>query len=282
MDKNLRAYLAEFVGTFAVVFLTAGVICVNHLATVRSMTPELGVIVQPAPGLFGIALVAGLSYAVALAMTLPYAGGFLNPSITLTLWVLRRLDGGRAAAFISVQLLAGVVAGMLLRFIMPEDLALVPTRIGTPHVSTELFDLTGSATIGATLGGLAIETIITALVTFVIFATLLDTRLGRLSQWGGKLAALWVGLMVVAVTYVAHRLTGAAINPARWFGTVVWEMSVTALQLQRPFQDHLVYWLGPTMGALIAGSIYSAWIMPSEEDQRRPHQAPAETVAKKK
>src|SRR5262245_52914565 len=141
MEKDLRGYVAEFIGTFAVVFLSAGAVCANHLAAVHWGTPSQGVIVQPAPHLVGIALVAGLAYAVALAVTVPISGGFLNPAVTLTLWVFRRLDGTRASALIGVQLFAALVAGMVLRVVLPEDLVLGPARIGTPHLKPAFLSL---------------------------------------------------------------------------------------------------------------------------------------------
>jgi glycerol uptake facilitator-like aquaporin len=85
MDKNLRAYMAELFGTFVVVFVSAGAVCVNQLAAVSWLHPPLAkqievkepgtiaveqlVVVQPQPGLAGIALAAGLIYAAALAFT---------------------------------------------------------------------------------------------------------------------------------------------------------------------------------------------------------------------
>ncbi len=50
-------------------------------------------------------------------------------------------------------------------------------------------------------------------------------------------------------------LTGGAANPARWFGPLVWQATLsTGIQLG----DHMVYWAGPIAGALIGALIYSA------------------------
>ena len=80
-DKDLRAYVAELLGTFVVVFLTGLTIPAN----VRGELQPWMVVV--------VALAAGLSYAAALAFTLPYSSGFLNPALTISLWVFRQLDG---------------------------------------------------------------------------------------------------------------------------------------------------------------------------------------------
>lgn len=265
MEKNARPYIVEFLGTFAVVFLSAGVVCVNHLAATSWAPPgQQGVIVQAAPGLAGIALVAGLSYAVALAITLPHSTGFLNPAVTLLLYVLRRLDGSRAAGLIGVQLLAALVAGMLLRLFFPEDV-LVPTRLGTPHLNPAVLNLQETGRLWTMLKGIGLEFVFSALLTLALFELVLDPRRARPSGWGHWLGPLWVGLCVVVLTLVGHGLTGAALNPARWFGPVVWELTVPSLSLRGPFDDHTVYWLGPIAGTLVMGLVFSAWIRPMEE-----------------
>lgn len=268
MDKNLRAYVAEFVGTFAVVFLSAGAVCAHYLVMLQAGMPTRSGADWLILPWVGIALAAGLSYAVALALTVPLSGGCLNPAVTLALWVFRRLDGARASALIGVQLLAGVVAGMILRLVLPEDTVLAPTRVGTPHLNQAVLNLQDAGRIWTMAKGIGIEVVLTALVTFTLFALILDPKVARADRWAGRLGAFWVGVMVIAVTLAGHSLTGAGVNPARWFGTVVWEMTVPTLQGQGPLQDHMAYWLGPIMGALLAGWIYSSWIMPREEHPR--------------
>src|SRR5262249_2206233 len=148
MDKNLRAYMAEMIGTLIVVFVSAGAVCVNQLAAVpwpQGEQPGL-VIVQPQPGLAGIALATGLIYAAALAVTVPLSGGYLNPAVTLMLWVFKRLDGGKTTCLIGAQLLGAVLAGALLRGVLffREDV-LIASFLGTPHLNVEVFDISREA-----------------------------------------------------------------------------------------------------------------------------------------
>src|SRR5208337_3590714 len=112
MDKNLRPYLAELIGTFAIVFIGAGVVCTSNMSKVDT---------QPQLNLLGIALAQGLILAVALAATIGVSGGFLNPAITLTFWVFKRLDGVKTCWLIGAQLLGAILAGMYLRFMFTED-----------------------------------------------------------------------------------------------------------------------------------------------------------------
>src|SRR5690349_23291533 len=105
MIPSARAYLAEFAGTFAWVFLCAAAVLADAGATLGT----------PRPGLVGIALVAGFSYAGLLAVTAPLSGGFLNPAVTLALWVFHRLDSGRAVALALVQFAGAAVGGLAVR-----------------------------------------------------------------------------------------------------------------------------------------------------------------------
>jgi glycerol uptake facilitator-like aquaporin len=231
-----------------------------------------------------VALAAGFVYAAALALTLPFSTGYLNPAITLMLWVFKRLDGAKTIALILCQLLGAVAAGGILRLVLPLEY-LSQARLGTPHLNRLGFgdypNLQGTfdpvdPSRGLLVQGTAIELVLTFIFTLIVFATIIDPRVHRLlGVTGRRLTGLWVGLVLVAITLMAFPLTGAAVNPARWFGTVVWEQTVPALQAQRPLADHVVYWFGPIAGALLAGITYSAVILPA--DVEHPVTSPATT-----
>jgi len=116
---------------------------------------------------------------------------------------------------------------------------------------TDAFALTNPAM--ATAAG--VEILLTFLLTFVIFGTMIDPRTPRV---GG----MFVGLTLIALSFVGFRLTGAALNPARSFGLFVWELTTS-----RPldWRVHLlVYWIAPIVGALLAGLVYTYLILPAE------------------
>jgi glycerol uptake facilitator-like aquaporin len=72
--------------------------------------------------------------------------------------------------------------------------------------------------------------------------------------------------MQAAIVLVGFHITGGAANPAYWFGTVVWEYTVVPLK-ETAFADHPVYWMGPILGALLAGGLYLKLILPEEKDE---------------
>src|SRR5262245_12039001 len=96
MDKTSRAYLVELIGSLIFVFLSAGVVCTSKLAELHG---------QAQPYLVGIALAQGFILAVVLSATMNVSGGYLNPAVTLMLWVFKRLGGSRTIGLIVAQLL---------------------------------------------------------------------------------------------------------------------------------------------------------------------------------
>ena len=259
MNANLRAYVAEMVGTFALVLLTAGAVCATGIQALAG---------QPGYGRIGIALAAGLAFAATLAITLRLSGGFLNPAITITLWVFQRLDNRKATGFIIAQLLGAALAGLALRgLFFGNERALLDTRLGTPHLNRKAFEVL-SVDRPSVLQGIGIEAILTFVLVFAVFVLIYDPRFRRAAGDGvHRLSYLWIGLLVAVETLVAFDLTGAGMNPARWFGTLIWEATSEGLRSHEPFADHGAYWIGPVLGALLAGMLYTYLIMP--EDARK-------------
>jgi aquaporin Z len=176
----------------------------------------------------------------------------------------------RAVGLICSQLLGAVLAGLLLRvFPFREDVFTV-TRLGTPHLNLTAFAVSGIS-MATLVKGIAIEGALTFLLMFAAIAVTLDPRASRwLGSWASRTPALWLGLILVALTIVGFPLTGAALNPARWLGPVIAEFTVEPLQMQKPFADNPIYWIGPTAGALLAGWVYNALVLTPEEEDAVP------------
>jgi aquaporin Z len=239
MDRTLRACLAEFLGTFILVFLSAGVVCSAYLPQGAALNVT------------GIALVQGLALAVTLSATVAIGGGYLNPAVTITLWVLRRLENRQAAGFLTAQVLGGIVAGLVLRVLFAGEV-LRAAHGGTPHV-TEVF---GPLSTQALATGAGVEVLLTFILTFVIFGTMIDPRASRL---GGVAVGLVVGLALAALVLFGFDVTGASVNPARALGTAVWEWTY---DVPRVREQVLVYWVAPIAGALLAGLAYTYLFLP--------------------
>lgn len=242
MDKNsVRAYLLEMLGTFAVVYFAAGTVCVNALTSPRDQVPPA--LNWQQPGMLGVALAQGVIWGVMVALTFPLSGGCLNPAITIMLWVFNRLSSARAAWFVGAQLVGGVLAGLCLTRTFDAEV-LQNAQVGTPHLSRLVFGEIVHR--GNLLAGTGVEFILTFFIVLGMFG--LTREAGR-ERWVGLIG----GLILLAGGIFAFPLTGAAVNPARWFGTVVWELNLRQTTTS-PMADIFVYIAGPILGALLAGA----------------------------
>ena len=101
MDRDLAGKLiAEFVGTFALIFMGVGAIIVGS-------------------GIIGVAFAHGLAIALMVTALGHISGGVFNPAISIALWATRRLPSATAALYIVAQL-AGGAAGAAALLTFPE------------------------------------------------------------------------------------------------------------------------------------------------------------------
>ncbi len=214
---------AEFIGTFSIVFVGAGVICADRYLQLQNQT---GI------GLLGIALAYGLAAGTMVAAFAHISGGHLNPAVTVALWVTRRSGTLQSLFYCLAQLLGSIAAAYLLIAIIPEQVWR-PMGMGTPDLAMDF----------TRLHAMVLEGALAFLVVLVYFATVLDERGGF-----GKVAGFAVGLMVMADVLLGAPFVGAsAANPARSFGTAL---------VSRHWQNQGVFWVGPLFGGVIAGVIY--------------------------
>jgi aquaporin TIP len=147
--------------------------------------------------------------------------------------------------------------------------ALIDTRMGTPHLNLQAFQTT-EIDRSTLLAGIGIETVLTFLLVLATFAFIYDPRFRRgAGESIHHLSYLWIGMLVLAETLVAFPFTSACLNPARWLGLVIWESTVSGLQGRHPFADHAPFWIGPILGAVLAGVIYTYLVLP-EDDRKGP------------
>lgn len=223
MYSKLQKLVAEFVGTFALIFFSAGAICADqHLRTSSNGQSGLGVL--------GIALAYGLTMGIMVTSLGHISGGHFNPAITIGFWVTRKLSTFDTVAYTAVQLAGGVAAAYLLRQ-LPVDVW-GPVQLGTPDLASGI----------TRTNGMIFEAAMAFFLVFVFFATAVDER-GAFN----KVAGFAIGLTVTVSALFGEPFTGAALNPARAFGP--------ALAANR-WNNHGVYWIGPLAGGVLAAWLY--------------------------
>lgn len=179
-----RRGVAEFIGTFALIFVGATSVIYNDIVA--------------------IALAHGLVIAVFVSAFAGVSGGHFNPAVTLGFLVTRRIPAAMAAFYWIVQFGAAALAALMLKWILPH------TVYTTGHISAPALASAGGITSGK---GVVIEAVCTFFLVIVVFATAVDAK-GVFD----RVAGLPIGLTITLGIFMAGGLTGGAFNPARAFG----------------------------------------------------------------
>jgi aquaporin TIP len=250
MEKKLqRIVFIELVGVFGLVLFSAGLVCVSQMTVPEGHTGAAPQTLQQ-PGVLGIALGQGLILAALLALTAPVTGGYLNPAVTVMLWVFNRVETPRAAWLIGAQLLGSVLAAVCLFFTFKITL-LQDARFGAPHVNVLAYPDPGQR---ALFTGVVLELLLTFFLVVAIFG---------LTEGEALKLGMVAGMIATVCTLFGLSLTGAALNPARWLGPTLLE-SLNPTRAA-PWSDSLVYLAGPILGALLGGFFVFKVYQPKEK-----------------
>jgi aquaporin TIP len=179
-ESVLRRGVAEFIGTFTLIFIGggAGAISGNDIVAV--------------------ALANGLAIGIMVSNFGHISGGLFNPAITLGFLSTRRITPRLAVVYWIAQFGGAVIAAAILRFIVRKPL--FNGAIPSVHV------------IGAGRG-FVLEAIMTFFLVIAVYATAVDPR-GAFKS----IAGLAIGLTITMDVFLGGPLTGASMNPARSFG----------------------------------------------------------------
>src|SRR3984893_8507986 len=180
MDK-LRPCFAEFIGTFALIFV------------------GIGAIKTAGHDVLGVALAHGLTIAAFVSATLHISGGQLNPAVTFGLLCGGHMTLATAIRYWSAQLLGGFIAALICLGLFGRDVVVT----GTPQLAINL----------NAAQGILVEAILTFFLVFVVYGTAVDER-GRSPGFAG----FAIGATITLDILFGGPLTGAAMNPARVFG----------------------------------------------------------------
>ncbi|OBS09518.1 MIP/aquaporin family protein [Acidihalobacter prosperus] len=220
MQDLSKALIAEFIGTFGLIFFGGGAAAM--VATGHA-------------GLLDAALANGLAVAIAAFVFGDISGGLVNPAITLGAAVAGKLPPARIVPYIAAQIAGGIVAGLILGFVFAHDHSgthMSPYGdLGATLINTKLTTITG---------GFVLE----MLGTFFLMSTVLHTAM---SDRAGAVAPLAIGLTISISVMFFGGLTGASLNPARTIGPAV---------ASGVYTDIWVYLVATPIGAMAAGLLY--------------------------
>ncbi|XP_078162160.1 putative aquaporin TIP3-1 [Carex rostrata] len=231
---TMRSALAEFLATAIFVFAAEG-----SLLSLDKLYKDT----TTASGLVAVAIAHALALTVAVSTAMNISGGHVNPAVTFGALLGGRISLIRALFYWVAQLLGAIVAAALL-------------RITTGGMRPLGFSLASGIT---EWHALLLEIIMTFGLTYTFYATALDPKRGYI----GTIAPLAIGFIVGANILAGAPFDGAGMNPARVFGVALigWRWS-----------HHWLYWVGPFIGAGLAGLTYEFLLIQPETAPHAHHQ----------
>jgi len=175
----MRSYIAELIGTFALVFCGTGAIIINQQSG--------GAITH-----MGVAITFGL-----IVMSMIYSlgnisGAHLNPAVSIAFTIAKSFPVKQLPGYIISQLTGALLASFTLKFLFPSNQFL---GITTP-------------------AGLEMQSCILELIlTFFLMLVILNVAIGSKEQ--GMFAGLAIGAVIALEAMFAGPVSGASMNPAR-------------------------------------------------------------------
>ncbi len=216
-EDPIRRSVAEFIGTFTLIFIGAGsIVAAGDIQD---------------PSLIGIALAHGLAIGIMVSALGHISGGHFNPAVTFGFLITRRIEPKLGVLYWVAQLAGATVAALLLKALLPEA-ATSAVELGVPAIGHGV----GA---GAAFG---LEAILTFFLVLVVFATAVDPR-GTFKS----IAGLAIGLTITVDILIGGPYTGAAMNPARAFGPQL---------IGSHWANGWVWYAGPVLGGAVAALLY--------------------------
>jgi MIP family channel proteins len=189
MKDAWRHFAAEFIGTFALVFIGGGAIITSPMLQVQA-------------AVVNIAFAHGLILALMVTATMRVSG-HLNPAVTAGFLATRRIEPMMAVVYWIAQFTGAIIAAYALKALFPANIVAM-TKLGGQSISADI----------TLLKAIILEAIATFFLVFVVFGTAVDPK-------GPKVGGFAIGLTVTADILGIGPLTGASMNPARSFGPAV-------------------------------------------------------------
>ena len=192
MKDLLKKALAEFIGTFTLVFVACGVAGATGGSLVATSLA------------FGLTIVA-MAYSVGRV-----SGCNINPAVSLGCVLTKRMNVKEFGVYVCSQILGGFV-GAVLVFGIFKMADVAPLGDACNYA----VGFAGELTAGGVIGALLTEIVLTCIFVYAIL-NVTDEKAGN-----GKIAGIVIGLTLTLVHLIGINLTGTSVNPARSIATAI-------------------------------------------------------------
>jgi len=218
---NWKVFVAEFIGTFALVFVGAASGMYNV-------------------GLLGVALAHGLTLAVFAYAYGHVSGTHINPAVTLGLAANGTIKWGEAVVYWVAQFAGAILAAFLLRTFVN----LIDANAFSAAATN------GVLTADHSYYALGVEALLTFFLVNTILHTAVDGKAGPFAGWA-------IGATLTIAILAGGPLTGASLNPARSFGPALFTSAIVPeFPDYRNPVFYLIYFMGPFIGSILAVFLY--------------------------
>lgn len=240
MVSLAKKAIAEFIGTFFLVFLGTGAAVITLMISAGQSTPNSFNIGIGVLGGLGDWLAIGLAFGIAIMACIyvfgRISGCHINPAVTIGLWSIGKFPSRDVVPYIVAQLAGASLASFLLAF-----------SIGMGAVTT------GGLGATAPFSGIGYfqAILVEAIGTFLLMITIMGVAVDRKATPG--FAGLIIGLTVAGIITTLGNITGASLNPARTFGPYLGDLILAGNNLWSFFP---IYVIGPVVGAILAAVLY--------------------------
>lgn len=184
-SKNIKSlYLAEFIGSFFLVFFGCG-----------SM-----ILAETLPGYDSsfVPIIWGGVVSIMIYSVGHISGAHFNPAVTFAFWSIKKFPRERLAGYVISQCSGAILASIIHAFIWGSS-----HNFGATSFTMSL------------LGAFVVELILSFILMFVIVSVATDSRAV------GELAGIAIGSTVALCAFVGGPVTKASMNPARSLGPAI-------------------------------------------------------------
>jgi aquaporin-4 len=173
------------------------------------------------------------------------SGAHINPAVTIAMMITRNIDVKNGAGYIGSQIVGAIAAAFAIFVMLPGPGGEV--NFGTQGGPSELLNFSAAAGVGVEM-----------ILTFFLVTTIFMAAVHKKAAAG--MAGIAIGGMIFLLHLVGVPLTGASMNPARTLGPAI---------ISGHWEFHWIYWVGPIVGAIIAGLIMQyIYVNKSEKEEK--------------
>ena len=232
----MKKAVAEFIGTFALVFFGCGAAVIAGMGTGPTAINVLGIAFA-----FGLSIVA-MAYGIG-----PVSGCHVNPAVSFGVFVAGRMSAGDLFRYVIAQFLGGIAGAAVLSVVLYGKASGWTGGLGQNGW--------GSGYLGEY--NLASAFVFETVATFLFLVCILGvTQKGAPSQFAG----LAIGLTLVVIHIVGINVTGVSVNPARSLGPALVGVRLNPQALQQVW----LFFLAPLLGGGVAGLLFKLGLLEAE------------------